>query len=159
MRGGAKEEGIHQPVNGHARLDRAAFAAYGWPPEIPDQVILKNLLALNRERSGEGDIGVEGKGTFNLLTIVSTRMLFRCPWSSICPSPLGGCWASSWPRCRLSTIHLWVETIDPGGETSFYSSLSPTRVSTMSRSRGFQVGLPISIARFPRYGVLHSLTS
>ncbi len=34
-------------ANAHARLDRAVFAAYGWPEEIPDEDILKNLLALN----------------------------------------------------------------------------------------------------------------
>ncbi len=35
----------------HERLDRAVFAAYGWPEEIEDEEILKNLLALNLERS------------------------------------------------------------------------------------------------------------
>lgn len=37
--------------NAHERLDRAVLAAYGWPAEISDEDILKNLLALNRERS------------------------------------------------------------------------------------------------------------
>ncbi|MDP9476582.1 MAG: class I SAM-dependent DNA methyltransferase [Actinomycetota bacterium] len=35
----------------HAALDRAVYAAYGWPEEIGDEEILKNLLALNLERS------------------------------------------------------------------------------------------------------------
>jgi hypothetical protein len=35
----------------HARLDRAVFGAYGWPEDIADEEILKNLLALNLERS------------------------------------------------------------------------------------------------------------
>ncbi len=35
----------------HARLDRAVFAAYGWPSDIADEEILKNLQALNLERS------------------------------------------------------------------------------------------------------------
>ena len=39
-------------ANAHARLDRAVFAAYGWPEDISDEDILKNLLALNLERSG-----------------------------------------------------------------------------------------------------------
>lgn len=39
-------------ANAHARLDRAVFAAYGWPEDIADEDILKNLLALNLERSG-----------------------------------------------------------------------------------------------------------
>ena len=37
-------------ANAHAALDRAVFAAYGWPEEIGNQEILKNLLALNPER-------------------------------------------------------------------------------------------------------------
>src|SRR5215207_8935181 len=40
--------------NAHAALDRAVFAAYGWPEEIDDEDILKNLLALNLERSARG---------------------------------------------------------------------------------------------------------
>ncbi|MGI8910884.1 MAG: class I SAM-dependent DNA methyltransferase [Rubrobacteraceae bacterium] len=38
-------------ANAHAALDRAVFAAYGWPPDITDEDILKELLALNLERS------------------------------------------------------------------------------------------------------------
>ena len=38
-------------ANAHDRLDRAVFAAYGWPEGIGDEEILKNLLALNLERS------------------------------------------------------------------------------------------------------------
>lgn len=41
-------------ANAHARLDRAVFAAYGWPEDISEEDILKNLLALNLERSGAG---------------------------------------------------------------------------------------------------------
>ncbi|CAA9433972.1 MAG: hypothetical protein AVDCRST_MAG01-01-3123 [uncultured Rubrobacteraceae bacterium] len=37
--------------NAHKRLDAAVFAAYGWPADLPDEEILKNLLSLNRERS------------------------------------------------------------------------------------------------------------
>jgi type II restriction/modification system DNA methylase subunit YeeA len=40
--------------NAHERLDKAVFAAYGWPLEISDEEILKNLLALNLERSERG---------------------------------------------------------------------------------------------------------
>jgi len=40
--------------NAHKRLDRAVFAAYGWPEDIEDEDILKNLLALNLERSERG---------------------------------------------------------------------------------------------------------
>ena len=36
--------------NAHARLDAAVFAAYGWPEDIADDEILRNLLALNGER-------------------------------------------------------------------------------------------------------------
>jgi hypothetical protein len=39
--------------NIHNRLDRAVFAAYGWPPDVSDEGILKNLLALNLERRGK----------------------------------------------------------------------------------------------------------
>ena len=38
--------------NAHATLVRAVFAAYGWPEGMGDEEILKNLLALNLERSG-----------------------------------------------------------------------------------------------------------
>jgi len=37
--------------NAHERLDRAVFAAYGWPADIADEEILQNLLALNQERA------------------------------------------------------------------------------------------------------------
>jgi hypothetical protein len=36
----------------YKRLDEAVFAAYGWPAHIPDEDVLKNLLALNLQRSG-----------------------------------------------------------------------------------------------------------
>jgi len=35
----------------HEKLDRAVFAAYGWPPDISDEEILERLLALNLERA------------------------------------------------------------------------------------------------------------
>jgi hypothetical protein len=37
-------------ANAHVRLDATVFAAYGWPEDIPDEEILRNLLTLNRER-------------------------------------------------------------------------------------------------------------
>jgi hypothetical protein len=40
--------------NAHARLDAAVFAAYGWPPDIKDEEVLQNLLALNLGRSKPG---------------------------------------------------------------------------------------------------------
>jgi type II restriction/modification system DNA methylase subunit YeeA len=39
-------------ANAHARLDAAVYAAYGWPKDLPDEEVLKNLLALNLERAG-----------------------------------------------------------------------------------------------------------
>jgi hypothetical protein len=39
----------------HAALDAAVAAAYGWTdwtPALPDEVVLRRLLALNRERAG-----------------------------------------------------------------------------------------------------------
>jgi len=38
-------------ANVHAALDRAVFDAYGWPEDIVDEDILKELLTLNLERS------------------------------------------------------------------------------------------------------------
>jgi len=38
--------------NLHRELDRAVFAAYGWPDDLSDEEILARLLALNLERSG-----------------------------------------------------------------------------------------------------------
>lgn len=40
--------------NAHGRLDRVVYVAYGWPSDISDEEILKNLLALNLERSQSG---------------------------------------------------------------------------------------------------------
>ena len=40
--------------NAHAVRKRAVFAAYGWPEGIEDEEILKNLLAINLERSMRG---------------------------------------------------------------------------------------------------------
>ncbi len=37
-------------ANVHAALDRTVFAAYGWPLDISDEDILKELLAPNLER-------------------------------------------------------------------------------------------------------------
>ena len=35
----------------HRRLDEAVCAAYGWPPDLPDDEVLARLLALNLERA------------------------------------------------------------------------------------------------------------
>jgi hypothetical protein len=48
---GANMPGPTWLQNALARLDRPVFAAYGWPEGIGDEEILKNLLALNPERS------------------------------------------------------------------------------------------------------------
>ena len=37
----------------HAQLDQAVAAAYGWPPDLSDQEVLRHLLELNLERSNE----------------------------------------------------------------------------------------------------------
>jgi hypothetical protein len=37
--------------NAHVRLDKAIFAAYGWPPDLSDEEVLQNLLTLNLVRS------------------------------------------------------------------------------------------------------------
>jgi hypothetical protein len=39
--------------NAHDKLDKAVFAVYGWPPNLPDEDVLKNLLTLNKERAEE----------------------------------------------------------------------------------------------------------
>jgi hypothetical protein len=38
-------------ANAHAGLNGAVFGAYGWPPDIGAEEMLKNLLALNLGRS------------------------------------------------------------------------------------------------------------
>jgi hypothetical protein len=38
----------------HKKLDKAVFAAYGWPSDLSDEEILERLLALNLERAGRG---------------------------------------------------------------------------------------------------------
>jgi type II restriction/modification system DNA methylase subunit YeeA len=42
-------------ANAHAALDKAVFAAYGWPDTLSDSEILERLLELNRARSQEGE--------------------------------------------------------------------------------------------------------
>jgi type II restriction/modification system DNA methylase subunit YeeA len=37
--------------NAHRKLDKAVFAAYGWPENLSDEEILERLLALNLERA------------------------------------------------------------------------------------------------------------
>ena len=37
----------------HKKLDKAVFAAYGWPANLADEEILARLLALNLERAAE----------------------------------------------------------------------------------------------------------
>ena len=37
--------------NAHAKLDKAVFAAYGWPAALTDDEILERLLALNQTRA------------------------------------------------------------------------------------------------------------
>ena len=36
--------------NAHKKLDKAVFAAYGWPDDLTDEEILEKLLRLNQER-------------------------------------------------------------------------------------------------------------
>jgi hypothetical protein len=41
----------------HKQLDQAVAAAYSWPdytPDMPDEELLRRLLALNLERAGSG---------------------------------------------------------------------------------------------------------
>jgi restriction-modification enzyme MmeI-like protein len=42
----------------HDELDRAVFAAYGWPADLDDDELLTRLVALNRERWDEEGRGV-----------------------------------------------------------------------------------------------------
>jgi len=39
--------------NAHRRLDEAVFAAYGWPPTLTDDELLRRLLALNQARAAQ----------------------------------------------------------------------------------------------------------
>jgi hypothetical protein len=39
--------------NAHRKLDRAVFAAYGWPESLAEEAVLERLLALNLERAGK----------------------------------------------------------------------------------------------------------
>jgi type II restriction/modification system DNA methylase subunit YeeA len=39
--------------NAHRKLDEAVAAAYGWEADIPDEEVLRRLLALNLERAGK----------------------------------------------------------------------------------------------------------
>ena len=37
-------------ANAHRELDEAVAAAYGWPPDLPDDEVLSRLLTLNQAR-------------------------------------------------------------------------------------------------------------
>jgi hypothetical protein len=37
----------------HRALDEAVFAAYAWPPDLPDEQLLDRLLALNQDRAAK----------------------------------------------------------------------------------------------------------
>ena len=39
--------------NAHAKLDKAVFAAYGWPAALTDEEIVRRLLALNQARAAQ----------------------------------------------------------------------------------------------------------
>ncbi|MGH9592104.1 MAG: class I SAM-dependent DNA methyltransferase, partial [Bryobacteraceae bacterium] len=41
--------------NAHAKLDKAVFAAYGWPVTLSDEEILERLLALNQARAAASE--------------------------------------------------------------------------------------------------------
>jgi type II restriction/modification system DNA methylase subunit YeeA len=45
--------------NAHRKLDEAVFAAYGWPATLPDEELLRRLLALNQARAEESSRGME----------------------------------------------------------------------------------------------------
>ncbi len=38
--------------NAHRDLDHAVATAYGWPPDLDEDAILKNLFTLNQQRAG-----------------------------------------------------------------------------------------------------------
>ncbi|WP_319005697.1 hypothetical protein [Pararhizobium sp. BT-229] len=42
----------------HERLDAAVADAYGWPVDLPEEEVLANLVALNRERAKEEKRGL-----------------------------------------------------------------------------------------------------
>ena len=44
----------------HRELDAAVLAAYGWPADLSDEVILERLLALNLARSQESEVSDQG---------------------------------------------------------------------------------------------------
>ena len=51
-------------ANAHRTLDRAVFAAYGWPEaKLDTQQILARLLALNHQRAGRQDAATSQAAT------------------------------------------------------------------------------------------------
>jgi hypothetical protein len=42
----------------HDDLDAAVFDAYGWPPDLTDDQLLENLVALNHQRAEEEKRGI-----------------------------------------------------------------------------------------------------
>jgi hypothetical protein len=61
----------------HDELDRAVFAAYGWPSDLTDEQILERLVALNAERAREEEGGL----------VRWLRPEFQCP-TAAAPAPV-----------------------------------------------------------------------
>lgn len=60
----AKEQKVHEQglvsilLQLHTELDAAVADAYGWPANLPEEVVLEKLVALNKERAAEESRGL-----------------------------------------------------------------------------------------------------
>ena len=78
----------------HDDLDRAVFAAYGWPADLSDDDILARLVSLNRERVEE-----EFRGTVRWLRPEFQAGIAAAPMQRELPAPAAAAAArQSWPR-------------------------------------------------------------
>jgi hypothetical protein len=78
----------------HDDLDRAVFAAYGWPADIGDDELLTRLVALNRERAEE-----EFRGTIRWLRPEFQSGIAAAPVQrELEVAPAAAAARQSWPR-------------------------------------------------------------
>jgi hypothetical protein len=92
---GIHDRGLVAVLRGlHDDLDRAVFAAYGWPPDLSDDDLLARLVTLNRERAEE-----EFRGTVRWLRPEFQAGIAAAPVQRELPAPAAAAAArQSWPR-------------------------------------------------------------
>ena len=118
----------------HDDLDRAVFAAYGWPADLSDDDILVRLRRLNRERAEE-----EFRGTVRWLRPEFQAGIAAAPMQRELPAPAAAAAArQSWPR-ELSEQFKAVRAALAGEGTPAAAERVAAHFVRARRDRVFQV--------------------